>query len=206
MTQPTPAQPSGEGPAAATRATVSFHDPEATRTYQPDAEATPSQQGEGKPPTVGDYGIESLLGRGGMGIVYRARQVKLNRPVALKMILPAGDADAAERARFKAAAEAVARLQLPNVMQIHEVGGRNALAVLVIEERQRRLAPDVLSLHTRALSEFGLGALPRVLTTCREILRRAPGDRLATDLQEAARRAIKQLEAARAAPPRPSDP
>src|SRR5206468_1365475 len=73
-------------------------------------------------PDIPGYELLGVLGRGGMGVVYQARQVKLNRPVALKMILAAGHAGAGERARFRAEAEAIARLQHPNVVQIDEVG------------------------------------------------------------------------------------
>jgi serine/threonine protein kinase len=65
-------------------------------------------------PSVPGYEVLGLLGRGGMGAVYKARQVKLNRLVALKMILAGAHAGLEERARFQSEAEAVARLQHPN--------------------------------------------------------------------------------------------
>jgi serine/threonine-protein kinase len=57
-----------------------------------------------------------------MGVVYRARHVDLDRVVALKMFLAASHPGAAERARFKTEAEAVARLQHPHIVQIHDIG------------------------------------------------------------------------------------
>jgi tetratricopeptide (TPR) repeat protein/tRNA A-37 threonylcarbamoyl transferase component Bud32 len=73
-------------------------------------------------PCVPGYDVLGELGRGGMGIVYKARQARPNRLVALKM-LPAGDPATAEaRARLRAEAELVAGLQHPNIVQVYEVG------------------------------------------------------------------------------------
>jgi WD40 repeat protein len=68
-----------------------------------------------------------------MGVVYRARDVKLNRLVALKMILAGGHAGEAELARFRREAEAVAQLQHPHIVQIHEIGEQDGLPYFALE-------------------------------------------------------------------------
>jgi serine/threonine-protein kinase len=86
-------------------------------------------------PRIPGYEVEALLGKGGMGVVYKARHLALKRTVALKM-LPTGLSHPAERARFRAEAEAVARLQHPNIVQIHEIGeadGRPFFALEFVE-------------------------------------------------------------------------
>jgi WD40 repeat protein/tRNA A-37 threonylcarbamoyl transferase component Bud32 len=72
-------------------------------------------------PVIPGYEIAGELGRGGMGVVYKARQTRLNRPVALKMILAGAHAGAEATARFLAEAEAVAQLQHPNIVQIFHI-------------------------------------------------------------------------------------
>src|SRR5262245_2433074 len=73
-------------------------------------------------PSVPGFQILETLGRGGMGVVYKARQTTLKRLVALKMILAGEHAGPKQRARFLREAEAVARLRHPNIVQIHELG------------------------------------------------------------------------------------
>jgi serine/threonine-protein kinase len=79
-------------------------------------------RGAADPERVGDYEILGELGRGGMGVVYQARQARLQRLVAVKMILAGVHAEPASRARFRREAVAVARLQHPHIVQVHEVG------------------------------------------------------------------------------------
>jgi WD40 repeat protein/serine/threonine protein kinase len=95
---------------------------------------SPEPGGGAEPlPSLPGYEILRVLGQGGMGVVYLARQVTLDRPVALKMIRTGAPAGGPERARFRTEAEAVARLRHENIVQIYEVGEHDGRPFLALE-------------------------------------------------------------------------
>jgi tetratricopeptide (TPR) repeat protein len=97
------------------------------------AAALASRGGKAAPVSPPGYLIQEELGRGGMGVVYQARHLALQRVVALKMVRDAAHAGRDELARFQTEAEAVARLQHPNIVQIFEVGEHQGLPFFALE-------------------------------------------------------------------------
>src|SRR5436305_12091390 len=104
-------------------------DPHATGSFAPSPREAPATAAELPP----GYKLLGELGRGGMGVVYKARHVQLNRVVALKMVLHAGHARPDDVVRFLAEAEAVAALAHPHVVQIYETGRHGLLPYFTLE-------------------------------------------------------------------------
>src|SRR5882724_6861735 len=85
------------------------------------------------PPRIPGYEIQKVLGRGGMGVVYKAQHLRLNRSVALKMLLCGPHARAEERERFLREAEAIAGIHHPNIVQVHDVGDHDGRQFFTME-------------------------------------------------------------------------
>jgi len=123
------------------------HDAAATVTHAPGAELASDPEGKAGDSAareVAGHEILSVLGRGGMGVVYKARHLRLQRLVALKMILAGEHAAPEHRERFLAEGRAVARLQHPRIVQIYEIGEHEGLPFFSMEfvaggSLQRRL-------------------------------------------------------------------
>jgi WD40 repeat protein len=146
------------------------------------------------------YEILEEIGRGGMGVVYKARQVKLHRVVALKMILSGSHACSEELARFRAEAEAIGQLQHPHIVQIHEVDDQDGVAYLSLEyvdggslaqklastPQPPRLAAHFLVTVARAVhAAHGHGIVHRDLKPANILLARTGADHEPCDGHEA---------------------
>jgi serine/threonine-protein kinase len=98
-----------------------------------DALASALGLARGELPTVRGYEVQGVLGHGGMGVVYKARQLRLNRAVALKMLLAGPYARPRELERFLREAEAVAGLRHPNIVQVYDVGDTDGRPYFTME-------------------------------------------------------------------------
>jgi eukaryotic-like serine/threonine-protein kinase len=117
-----------------------------------------------------DYELLEEIARGGMGIVYRARQVSLNRPVALKMILDGPLASRGFIERFHLEAESAARLNHPNIVPIYEIGeheGRHFFSMELLEagDLRKRMADFELPREKSAATEQRQKRIARVMAT-----------------------------------------
>ena len=102
----------------------------------PPGGAAPAALPTAELPLIRGYDVQGVLGRGGMGIVYKAWHLRLNRPVALKMLLAGPYAAAEQLERFLREAEAEAGLRHPNIVQVYDIGdmdGRPYLAMELVE-------------------------------------------------------------------------
>lgn len=108
---------------------------EPTRKLGPTPIRTPlhDELGDLSDPGIPGYETLELLGRGGMGLVWKARQERLNRVVALKVLLVGAAATPDERLRFRAEAEAIAQLDHPNIVRVFDVGEHAGRAYLALE-------------------------------------------------------------------------
>ena len=131
------------------------------------------------------YEVLGELGRGGMGVVYLARKIKLNRLCALKMILAGAHAGSVAQARFRAEAEAIARLRHPDIVQIYHVGEVEGLPYLELEylhgggldqslngsPKPTALAASLVEIMARAIAEaHELGIVHRDLKPANVLL------------------------------------
>jgi tetratricopeptide (TPR) repeat protein/tRNA A-37 threonylcarbamoyl transferase component Bud32 len=97
------------------------------------ADTATSRHADADLPEIAGYDVQALLGRGGMGVVYKARHRRLNRLVALKMLIAGAHAGPAERARFQGEAEVVARLRHANVVAVYDVGDHDGCPYFTME-------------------------------------------------------------------------
>jgi serine/threonine-protein kinase len=128
-----PNQETVKPPAGKTLDTVDYDPTDALPTVSSASARSRDQRDISVPQAVAGYEILGVLGRGAMGVVYKARQPGLKRVVALKMILAGDHAGERELVRFRTEVEAVARLQHPNIVQIYEVGEDNGLPYFSLE-------------------------------------------------------------------------
>ncbi|HEV3449406.1 MAG TPA: protein kinase [Gemmataceae bacterium] len=128
-TEFTPANPAAAGPADKSGSRLAS----GSQFFNASVFDDPGPPGGGEWPSVAGYQLLGELGRGGMGVVYKARQRGLRRLVALKMVLAGAHVSERHLLRFQTEAEAVARLQHANIVQIYEVGEEGGLPFFSLE-------------------------------------------------------------------------
>src|SRR6185295_18198880 len=103
--------------------------------------------------TISHYEILSLLGEGGMGRVYKARDKSLNRFVALKVLPPDKVADVERRRRFVQEAQAASALNHPNIVTIYEIGSERGIDFIVMEFIPGKVLSELIPPKGQKLSE-----------------------------------------------------
>lgn len=103
-----------------------------------------------KLPDIPGYVIEEVIGHGGMGVVYRARHIRLNRLVAIKMLLAGGYASQQNRERLKRESEAIAAICHPNVVQVFDAGECDGHPFYVMEYVEGGTLAERLNGHPRS--------------------------------------------------------
>ena len=96
---------------------------------------------------LGDFRLQQIIGRGGMGVVYRARQISLDREVAIKLLPVGAMADPRQIARFRNEAQAAACLTHPNIVPVYEVGLEQGIHFYAMQLIQGRGVDEVLQSH-----------------------------------------------------------
>lgn len=152
-------------------------DSRATRELSRPCSAPP--EGPPLPRTFGDYELLEEIGRGGMGVVYKAWQSSLHRLVAVKMILRGELASVEDQARFRAEAESAARLDHPNIVPVYEVGECDGQQYFSMQYVEGTTLAQVITSGPRPARE----AAEDVRAICRAVQRAHEGGILHRDLK-----------------------
>ena len=125
----------------------------------PGGQAWPPRRVLGAGSEIGPYRIESLLGQGGMGVVYRARDLRLDRPVALKLLSPELAGDGRFRARFERESRLAASIDHAGIVPVYEAGDADGVTYIAMRYVEGSDLAQLLA--QRGPARAGAGARPR---------------------------------------------